>query len=110
MAIPRTLLALLPGVVATAALGFLSIVLSGAGHGTYVPAALFFPYTMLLSFATGEIGPTGVALAVCQYPVYSSTLLRDGLPVSLLERRLIAIASLHLTIAALDIVALLLVG
>ena len=106
MAFPRKLLALLPGVLVTGILGFFSILLAGAGHGTYIPTALFFPFTLLLSFATGEIGPAGIAIAVCQYPIYSLLLLRNNLPASLLEKRLLALASLHLAIAALDILLL----
>jgi hypothetical protein len=62
------------GVVAGAVFGALATLLAagaaGAGHGTYVPAAILFPYTMSISALMGTIALPLIALAFLQYPIY----------------------------------------
>jgi hypothetical protein len=48
----------------------LVIAAAGAGHGTYIPAAILFPYTMTIAPALGTIAPALIALALLQYPIY----------------------------------------
>jgi len=43
---------------------------AGGGHGTYVPAAILFPFTMLISVKVGIISPVLLAGALAQYPIY----------------------------------------
>lgn len=47
-----------------------AVVAAGAGHGTYVPAILLFPYSMLMASFAGATTPVLLALAVAQYPLY----------------------------------------
>jgi hypothetical protein len=48
-----------------------AIASAGAGHGNYFLAKLLFPYSMLLTRATGDSITTPlIALAVVQFPVY----------------------------------------
>ncbi len=67
-------LACAAGVLGGAGLGvilaFLATISAGAGHGTYTPAKLFFPYTMLLTLVDGRISNRLIALALIQFPVY----------------------------------------
>jgi hypothetical protein len=49
-----------------------SAMIAGGGHGSYLPAKLFFPFTMLLTAWSGDsISPLGLVVAVLQMPVYS---------------------------------------
>lgn len=49
---------------------FLAILSSGAGHGTYLFARLFFPYPMLLTPLTGgSIAAPSMVLAFLQLPI-----------------------------------------
>lgn len=47
---------------------------AGGGHGSYLPAKLLFPFTMLLALPRGPISPFGMVLAVLQFPVYGGIL------------------------------------
>lgn len=51
-------------------LAIVATVCAGAGHGTYVPAKICFPYTMLLTMVDGRISNRLIALALIQFPVY----------------------------------------
>jgi len=48
----------------------LAIVSAGAGHGSYLPAKVLFPYTMLSTHLSGKISTTFLALAIMQFPLY----------------------------------------
>ena len=54
---------------------FLAWASAGAGHGDYVFARLFFPYSMLLTRTCGDqiLGPL-VVLAFGQFPAYGTLL------------------------------------
>ena len=43
---------------------------AGLGHGTYLPAAILFPYTMIGSVIVGSISPVLIGLALLQYSLY----------------------------------------
>lgn len=61
------------GVVLTPVTAFLAVLSGGAGHGDYLLARLFFPYTMLLTRLTGDVisGPL-ILLALAQFPIYGA--------------------------------------
>ena len=60
------------GLLFGALAAFVSMGAAGAGHGSYVPAAILFPYTMSISALVGSIAPVLVALALMQYPIYGA--------------------------------------
>jgi hypothetical protein len=47
-----------------------ALLAAGAGHGTYIPAKVIFPYTMLLALAFEEVTVPLMVLAVVQFPLY----------------------------------------
>ncbi|WP_405397549.1 hypothetical protein [Maribacter sp. Asnod2-G09] len=49
---------------------FLTIFLAGGGHGTFLPAKLFYPFSMILAGLKDEIGTLEIIIAVIQIPVY----------------------------------------
>ena len=48
---------------------------AGGGHGTYIPAKIIFPFTMLLANLYNEIGVIGFIIAIIQIPIYSRILI-----------------------------------
>lgn len=63
------------GVVLTPITAALAVISGGAGHGDYLFARLFFPYTMLLTRLTGDVITVPlVLLALAQFPVYGAIL------------------------------------
>ena len=52
----------------------ISLGVAGAGHGSYFPAKIFFPFTMLSTFIFQIIKPPFIILAVIQYPIYGAIL------------------------------------
>ena len=71
---------------------------SGAGHGTYIPAAVLFPLSMLIATSAGNINAVAVILAVVQYPLYGVTV--AGARIS--QVRWLTLLSLHLLLAVLS--------
>jgi len=61
-------------------LGLIAVVVSGVaaagGYGSYVPATLLFPFTMLWARASGAVSGAALALALAQYPLYGWLLSR----------------------------------
>ena len=51
-----------------------TIIFAGGGHGTYIPAKIIFPFTMLLANLNREINLIGFTLALIQIPIYSQIL------------------------------------
>jgi hypothetical protein len=49
---------------------------AGGGHGSYLPASLLFPFSMLLAGTTRSISARAIALALAQYPLYGWVLSR----------------------------------
>lgn len=52
-----------------------TIIFAGGGHGTYIPAKIIFPFTMLLANLNREINLIGFTLALIQIPIYSQILI-----------------------------------
>ncbi|EAQ50878.1 hypothetical protein MED217_15085 [Leeuwenhoekiella blandensis MED217] len=57
--------------IITILLLFLTIFLAGGGHGTYIPAKLIYPFTMLIAEFKNEIGIVGILIAIIQIPTYA---------------------------------------
>ena len=56
------------GFVLAAVIVFIS---AGAGHGTYLPAKILFPYTMMAAIYLGiSVNPALMTLAIAQFPLY----------------------------------------
>jgi hypothetical protein len=53
-----------------------TIIFAGGGHGTYIPAKIIFPFTMLLAKLNNEINFIGLILALLQIPIYSRILIK----------------------------------
>jgi hypothetical protein len=47
-----------------------SVVAAGGGHGSYFPAVVFFPFTMLSVLVTESISIPAMVLALAQFPCY----------------------------------------
>jgi hypothetical protein len=58
------------GILATIPAVALAVASGGAGHGEYVAARLFFPYTMLLTVHTHYISLPLIIIALLQFPMY----------------------------------------
>ena len=52
-----------------------TIIFAGGGHGSYIPAKIIFPFTMLLANINNEINFIGFILALIQIPIYSRILM-----------------------------------
>ena len=63
-------------ITVTIVLLLVTIFLMGGGHGTYVPAKLFYPYTMILAYLIGKINFVGGLIALGQIPFYGWILLK----------------------------------
>ena len=90
-------------VVFGAVAAFATVGAAAGGHGTYLPAKVFFPFAMLSSLVTGS----GLALvvAVLQFPIYAV-----ASAVAILRRRtrrtVAALVLLHVLAAAACLIAL----
>src|SRR4051812_28757256 len=69
----RVLLGALVGLIALAPLFWIVVVAAGGGHGTYIPAKLFFPFSMLLA-GNGPIGPASLVVAALQWATYGAVI------------------------------------
>ena len=73
-------------VVAVACFG-VSFLSAGVGHGSYLPFAIFFPYSFLATVLLGGgIGVIAGTLTLAQFPVYGVVLGRAWLRDSLRRR------------------------
>jgi hypothetical protein len=58
--------------------GFLAVAVfvffAAAGHGTYVPAMVLFPYTMLSTYFFDEMTDLFVIVLLLQFPAYGTIL------------------------------------
>ena len=85
-------------ILALAVFGLVALVVSGiaavGGHGSYLPANLLFPFSMLLAGPTGSISGRAIALALAQYPLYGWVLSRARSQGSLRHARFF-LAMLH---------------
>jgi hypothetical protein len=94
------LLGVLGGIVLGAVALVIAWAYAGAGHGTYIPAKVLFPYTMYLAVAVvGRITVPLLLLALLEFPAY-------GLAAGLAARRgrvgtvLVSILVLHVVMTA----------
>lgn len=51
---------------------FFVVTAAGAGHGTYLPAKILFPYTMLSTALFDEVTVPFSLLALVQFPLYGA--------------------------------------
>lgn len=75
------------------ALWFLVSIFMGAGHGTYLPAKLLFPYTMASTRWTHTITDTAILAGCLSYSTYGAVL---GLSVVTAKRKRVIISLLGL--------------
>jgi hypothetical protein len=68
---------------------------AGGGHGTYLPAAILFPYSMVISAFLGNIPRALVVLAFVQYPIYGAVAALVQSP----RRGWLALSCLHAAVA-----------
>jgi hypothetical protein len=66
----RLLLGIAVGVVLGIVAGWIAVGFMAGGHGTYLPASLLFPFSMILAVALKRISTLAILLALFQYPVY----------------------------------------
>lgn len=65
-------------ILITIALLVATIFFAGGGHGTYIPAKVIYPYTIILANFKNEIGVFGMILAVAQVPFYAYLLFQKS--------------------------------
>ena len=68
--------------------------LAGGGHGTYIPAAVFFPFSMIVAEHAGTIGMIPLCMAAVQFPAYALVMARHkkGIYYPIFAAHLIAVA------------------
>lgn len=71
MVVGKHLMKILITFIITILLLLLTIFFAGGGHGTYLPAKLIYPFTMIIAELKGEIGVVGIILAITQIPTYA---------------------------------------
>jgi hypothetical protein len=71
----RLLIGGVVGLVIGGVAACVALAAAGAGHGSYLPAALLFPFSMLIASAVGTVNPGIVVLALAQYPVYGAAVI-----------------------------------
>jgi hypothetical protein len=91
------------GVLVCIPLVFVTIFATGAGHGTYLPARLFFPFAMFSTFICGSITAPFVVIGLVQFPFYG---LLSGISFRLghLRASLVGIVVVHLLAVALNFI------
>jgi hypothetical protein len=67
---------LLGSLVVAGVAGWAAVSAAGGGHGTYQPAALLFPYTMVIAALVGSIPAAALTIAAGQYPAYGALIAR----------------------------------
>jgi hypothetical protein len=92
------LLAAGAGAVISIPLFFVAVAMAGGGHGTYVPATLFFPYAMLGSVATQQIQAAHMVVAALQFPAYGFYLAQAPT-----KQRFLVLGGVHCAVAVVTI-------
>jgi len=83
-----------------------ALALAGDGHGSFVLAAIYFPYALLGSSLVRQIGPVMIVVALAQYPVYGAFATRaEGR-----GRRLAQLALVHMGFAVAALMSMRLVN
>lgn len=80
-----------------------AVMFASGGHGTYLPAKLLFPFTMLLTLFGGPIGVGGIAAAVLQFPLYGAAV-AAGAGTGQARRVAAVVAGVHAVVVALALV------
>lgn len=91
------------GVLVALPCAFVAAAAAGAGHGTYLPARLFFPITMLSTSLCGPITAPFIAVALLQFPIYGLALGYCH-RASRLRRGLAALSAVHFIAVTLSLV------
>lgn len=70
------------GTVVGLVAGLFSLMAAGAGHGTYVPTAILFPFSIILASLGGAISTSSLPFIVgfLQFPIYGYVLSRPSWP------------------------------
>jgi hypothetical protein len=87
------------GLVVAGVAGWAALSAAGAGHGTYQPAALLFPYTMVIAALVGSIPAAALAIAAGQYPAYGVLIAQARRPGS----KMLAVVAAHAVVAAVAV-------
>ena len=93
------------GVTAVAA--FVTLRAMGIGHGSYVPAALLFPFAMIPAFFINDTDWLIMTLALLQFPIYGTFIGRAWLSARL-PRTALAVSIVHIVTALGCVAAVLL--
>ena len=67
---PKFLIPVVVSLVATPVVLFYGLASGGAGHGNYLLAKIFFPFTMLSTILFGSITGPFIVVAIVQFPLY----------------------------------------
>jgi hypothetical protein len=70
MVLRRSIIGLALGLFVGAACLYIALTAGGAGHGTYMPAKILFPFCMLSVVFGHSITTPFVSLAFLQFPLY----------------------------------------
>jgi hypothetical protein len=97
------------GALASTGVGLIAVIVAvitaGAGHGTYVPAEILFPYTMLSTAFLGRVTAAFAIVALVQFPLYGA--LVGSVRSSRLRLRAVAIlVAIHVAVALCSMVLL----
>jgi hypothetical protein len=92
------------GLVLGAVASLVALAAAGAGHGTYLPAKLLFPFAMLCAVFGSSITAPYIVIALVQFPLYG-VLLDAASRRSRFTLCAVILACAHLTLAAIDVFA-----
>ena len=62
------------GILVTPLLGRIAVNIAGGGHGSYLPAVIFFPWAIFLSLQFNHFNSAAFVLATIQWPIYGIVL------------------------------------
>ena len=65
---------MIASLIATPFCLFFALLLAGSGHGSYFPAKVLFPYTMISALLLGTITVPLILLSIIQFPIYGFAL------------------------------------
>jgi hypothetical protein len=84
------------GLIVGALAAVVAVSAAGGGHGTYLPAAILFPFTMLISAVLGRIPAWLAAFALAQFPIYGLLVVIGHAP----RRLWVGVLCFHVVFAA----------
>ena len=93
--------ALLGGLL-TIPVALLCVFFAAAGHGSYLPAKVFFPLTMLSTAVFKSITTPFIAIAIAQYPIIGA-ILQNAKAEGKLKMPALCIGVAHATLSLLAI-------